>query len=57
MITHTNPVNENSGIQLYPTLATDTKNIELKKTDGCRFQLVKSQGEVVFTFAAGPSIE
>jgi hypothetical protein len=47
VLTHTNPVNGDAGIQVYPTLATETVIVELKEPAKCTFQLLNAQGKVV----------
>jgi len=47
VISHTHRVSENSGIQVYPTFATETITIELKEPGSCTFQLLNAQGKIV----------
>jgi len=47
VITQTHPVNGDTGINIYPTLATETVIVELKEPAKCTFQLLNAQGKVV----------
>ena len=47
VITQTNQVNNESGIQVYPTLASESVTVELNKPVSCTFQLMNAQGKIV----------